>query len=168
MEARIFLIGLMGSGKSYWGEKIAALLHYQFIDLDTFIEENEGKSIASIFEQGETHFRLLEKKYLEKVILRENIVVATGGGTPCFYDNMKKMNDAGKTYYLKAEIETIISRLQHQRESRPLLKGKSPDELPAFFLQQLKTRKPFYEQADRMLQVEKLSEKKLARMFNLE
>ncbi|MDZ4846937.1 MAG: shikimate kinase [Chitinophagales bacterium] len=166
MSSRIFLVGLMGSGKTHWGKKIAANLGWQFIDLDGLIEENEQRSVADIFEkQGEAHFRALEKKQLEELTAFNNVVVAAGGGAPCFHNNMQLMNSLGETYYLKAKIETLVPRLLHQMNERPLLKGKTMNELPAFFTEQLKQREPFYLQASHIIEAEKLSEENLKEFF---
>ncbi len=156
----------MGSGKSHWGKRLAQLLHWQFIDLDTFIEQQEGTRIARLFEQhGEAHFRALEKKYLEKIATLNEAVIAAGGGTPCFYDNMQLMNRTGETYYMKAKIETIMTRVIKGKSKRPLLKGKTPAELPAFFEGQLKVREPFYLQARHVVEVEKLEGGDLKEIF---
>lgn len=169
MTSRIFLVGLMGSGKTYWGEKFAASLHWQFIDLDKWIAENEQKSILEIFtKHGEAHFRLLEKKYLHEILIQVNhVVVAAGGGTPCFHKNMELMNRAGETYYLKANIETIVSRLRNEMQPRPLLAGKRKEELPEFFRQQLEQREHFYLQAKHILAVEKLNEEHLPNLLEI-
>ncbi len=156
---RIFLVGLMGSGKSYWGRKIAAMLQWKFVDLDKHIAKHEKTSIPEIFKKhGESHFRTIENKYLKDMLLMERIVVATGGGTPCFRGNMKWMNRNGTTYYLKVKPETSAKRLKNQTENRPLLKGKSGNELVSFLTRQLKARKPFYAQAYRTLNAEILDE----------
>ena len=89
----IFLVGYMGSGKSTLGKKLAYNLKYNFIDLDTYIEEQEGRTINEIFnDDGEDNFRKLERVYLHRVIDIENVVISVGGGTPCFFDNMEQMN----------------------------------------------------------------------------
>jgi shikimate kinase len=158
----------MGSGKSHWGKRIAELLHWQFIDLDNYIEEQEGLTIADIFNKhGEVHFRELEKKYLQETTGLRKVVIAAGGGTPCFFDNMEAMNRSGKTYYLKTKIATIISRLDKQTNDRPLLKGKSAADLPAFFEKQLKERERFYLQAAHIVEVEKLNDSNLKEMLSL-
>lgn len=157
----------MGSGKSHWGKKLADLLNWNFIDLDKFIEEKESITIPGIFaQQGESHFRSLEKKYLEETTKADKTVIASGGGTPCFYDNMEVMNRTGETVYLKAQIKTIVERLSKKANTRPLLKGKSETELPAFFEEQLKKREPFYLQAKYIIEVEKLSDRNFVEIFS--
>ncbi len=156
----------MGSGKTYWGEKIAAMLQWKFIDLDRFVEEREKMSISKIFEkQGENHFRKLEAKYLQEAASLENIVVAAGGGTPCFHGNMDFMNRVGETYFLKVRPETAAERLKEQINDRPLLKGKNQSELISFLEKQLKERESFYLKATRFIDGEKLDEEKLKQIF---
>src|SRR5437773_11285939 len=97
----IFLMGFMGSGKTFFGKQLAQLLNYEFIDLDELIGKNEGATIAEIFfSKGEAYFRSKESSLLKSLSQNENAVIATGGGTPCFHDNMKWMNEHGITVYL--------------------------------------------------------------------
>lgn len=163
---RIFLIGLMGSGKTYWGRRIADILKWKFIDLDRYIEEREKMNIPGIFEKyGESNFRNLENKYLKELVSMNYIVVATGGGAPCFHGNMELMNRSGETFYLKAKVELSAKRLKSMTEERPLLKGTSPQDLIPLFIKQLKEREPIYLQAAQILDAEKLDEKKLKELF---
>ena len=163
---RIFLIGLMGSGKTYWAKKIAAALHWKFADLDGFIEEREQMSITEIFGRfGENHFRLLEKKYLEELSRENKIVVAAGGGTPCFHNNMEVMNKTGETWYLKVEPALAAQRLKDISRERPLLKNKTGKELAQFLTSQLQRRERFYLQAKHIVEEEKLDGKKLTEVF---
>src|SRR5436853_6290275 len=98
LMSKVFLIGFMGSGKTFLGKQLAQLLNYEFIDLDEWIEQREKKSIAEIFsEDGEEYFRKKESQQLKLLAEKNNAVIATGGGTPCFHDNMKWMNDHGFT-----------------------------------------------------------------------
>ncbi|MCX6183056.1 MAG: shikimate kinase [Bacteroidetes bacterium] len=145
---RIFLIGFMGSGKSTIGKKLAAKLSYDFIDMDALIEEQEGRSISEIFStDGESYFRALEQKTLMSICTKEKVVVSTGGGTPCFFDNMEVMNSAGYSVYLKLEVEKIIGRLKNGIEKRPLLANLSPLELQKEIKERLNVREPFYNKA---------------------
>lgn len=145
---RIFLTGYMGSGKSTIGRKVAALLGINFIDLDKYIEERNFKSVPKIFEQeGEAAFRLKERQALQEVAQFEEVVVGTGGGAPCFFDNMNLMNNAGITIYLAPDNETLAFRLLKSKTERPLIAGKSPEELQIFIQQALEKRAPFYEQS---------------------
>lgn len=145
---RIFLTGYMGCGKSTIGRKIAALMGINFIDLDKYIEERNFKSVPDIFAQeGETAFRLKENQALREVAQFEDIVIGTGGGAPCFFDNMKLMNDSGITIYLAPDNETLAFRLLKSKTERPLIAGKSGEELLKFIETALEKRSPFYEQS---------------------
>jgi shikimate kinase len=145
---RIFLVGFMGSGKSTVGRNLARALNWTFIDLDTYIQDKQGCSIPEIFERdGETAFRLLEKESLEEVELLDKVVVATGGGAPCYHNNMITMNNAGLTIYLKIIPKELQIRLLPARKTRPLIANKSDDELLEFIEEKLKEREPFYAQA---------------------
>jgi len=145
---RIYLIGFMGSGKSYLGKQLAKQLQWNFIDLDTYLESKESKTISQIFkERGEAIFRQLERDYLTATGDFEKTVIATGGGCPCFYDNMEWMDVSGQTVYLKAPVSILVDRLQAETEHRPLLAGKSKEALAAFINQKLADRKDYYEQA---------------------
>src|SRR4030095_2031248 len=118
---RVFLIGYMASGKSKAGEQLAGLLGLRYLDTDTCIEEKAGKSISRIFaEEGEEHFRKLEREVLEDLLRKRGIVVATGGGLPCTGDNMDRMNANGITVYLEANAGLLFHRLLSSRSGRPL------------------------------------------------
>ena len=138
----------MGSGKSYVGRNLAPLLGFDYVDIDKFIEEKEGVTVKEIFEQkGEDYFRQLEKKFIQDVDGDQNLVVSTGGGAPCFFDNMEVMNKKGLTIYLNRNKEKTIWRLLKGQYKRPLIAGLSPTELEAFYDERLENRKPFYEKA---------------------
>ncbi len=141
MIRKIFLIGLPASGKTSLGKRLAAEIEFPFIDLDDEIIKFSGSSITEIFEEsGEDHFRILEKELLEKTIHEnDQFILATGGGAPCFYDNLELMNHNGVTIFINPPIEEIHERLKGD-ESRPLLKDHSVEEL-------LEKRKPWYERA---------------------
>ncbi len=141
----IFLIGFMGCGKSTFGRKLAAQFNYEFIDMDTFIEEQSGKTIPQIFaEDGETFFRDLETKVIKKLSSKKNCVIATGGGAPCFNDNMALMNELGVTVYLELSPEKLAQRLMLDKTERPVLQGKNGDELVAHISSLLKKREIHY------------------------
>jgi len=145
---RIFLVGFMGSGKSTFGKKLANKLGYEFVDLDAWIEKDLGKSIPQLFEnEGENAFRELEKQALEQVLEQTNVVISTGGGTPCYFDNMQKIVSAGLTIYLKLGARELTARLLDSKTERPLVIGKSPEALYAFVQEKLEEREPFYTQA---------------------
>jgi len=145
---KIFLIGYMGSGKTTIGKLLAKRLNLSFIDLDLFIENRYRKSIGEIFtEKGETDFREIERKALCEVSQFENLIISTGGGTPCFFNNMNVMNEAGTSIYLKVGIDELAKRLSCCKEKRPLIKNKSPEELKEFIHVNLEKREIFYNQA---------------------
>lgn len=130
------------------GRSLASMLNLTFIDLDTYIEGKYFKTVPQIFaEEGETEFRKKEHKALEEVALFDDVIVATGGGAPCFLDNMELMNRAGYCVFLDVEINTLVNRLIHSKTERPLIKGKSPEELKSFIAELMAKRRPFYEKA---------------------
>src|SRR6056297_153435 len=144
----VYLIGFMGSGKSTAGKKLANRLGYQFSDLDEYIEEKEKKSISEIFEtEKEEGFRLLEKEYLRKLKPEKETVISTGGGAPCFYENIDFMNQTGLTIYLKMNVNQLLFRLTQKEQNRPLLKGKSKEQMKLSKEQLLKNRESYYEKA---------------------
>jgi len=145
---RIFLVGYMGCGKSTIGRKIAATMGISFVDLDKYIEERYFKSVPLIFaEEGEEGFREKERVSLFEVSQFEDIVVGTGGGAPCFFDNMELMNTSGITIYIAPDTEILATRLLKSRTVRPLIVGKSREELISFINNALLKRAPFYEQS---------------------
>jgi len=146
---RIFLIGYMGSGKTTVGKLLAAKLGYSFVDMDVHIEEKLFKSVSQIFaELGEEQFRLLERQSLYEVAKFDRVVISTGGGAPCFFDNMGYMNEQGMTVYLKLSPEELAERLELSRANkRPLLAGRKGEELRRFISDGLAKREPFYAQA---------------------
>lgn len=146
---KIFIIGYMASGKTTFGRALAEKLNTRFIDLDEYVEQRESESIASIFEKKvEEGFREAEKEALLEVINSdEDAIVACGGGTPCFFDNMKLMNDNGITVFIETSTPVLIARLEEENEKRPLLAGKSDEEIRKHVLSQLCERLPYYMEA---------------------
>lgn len=146
---RIFLIGYMGSGKTTIGKALAEQLNYSFVDMDTHIEEKQFKTVSQIFaEMGEEQFRLLEQKCLHEVAEFERVVIATGGGAPCFFDNVDYMNRHGLTIYIKLSAEQLATRLESSRANkRPLLANRKGEELQAFIAEGLARREVFYNRA---------------------
>lgn len=146
----IFLIGFMGSGKTTLGRPLASRLGYDFLDLDKVIEEGEGFTVGEIFAaRGEEYFRTLERRYLQDIIVHGgNAVVSTGGGTPCFNENMELMNTNGITVYLKLSPGMLADRLMAAKVCRPLLAGKSPEELLQYIVDTLAVREEHYERAN--------------------
>ena len=146
---RIFLIGYMGSGKTTVGKLLAAKLGYSFVDMDVHIEEKLFKSVSQIFaELGEEQFRLLERQSLYEVAKSDRVVISTGGGAPCFFDNMKYMNEHGISIYLKLSPEQLAVRLGDSHiNKRPLIADKKGEELLRFIREGLAIREPYYLQA---------------------
>lgn len=158
----IFFIGYMGSGKSTLGRLVASALNLRFIDLDEHIEASHAKSVGELFDEvGETEFREIERKALHEVAQFEDCLVATGGGTPCFFDNMDYMNRVGKTVYLRTSVAELTERLKLFRNKRPLLRQKTDEELEAHIVDMLEKRAPFYQQAHFVLDTETLTEENL-------
>jgi shikimate kinase len=145
---RIFLIGFMGSGKTTVGRPLARALGLRFVDMDHYLADVQHKTIGEIFEAiGESGFRALERQTLAELSVAENTLVATGGGAPCFSDNIQTMNQAGTTIYLQLSPEGLAARLKHGRDKRPLLRGLNDEELLSYIRTTLAQREPFYQQA---------------------
>lgn len=145
---RIFLIGYMGAGKTTLGAPLAKALGFSFIDLDIYIENRYHKSINELFALwGEHEFRKVEQKVLKEVSTFERVVISTGGGTPCFFDNIKVMLTSGLTVYLEVSIHKLHQRLIHGKWKRPKLKNKTDAELLEFITTGLAERLTFYSQA---------------------
>ena len=151
---RIILIGYMGAGKTTIGKALSKELGIIFYDLDWYIESRMRKTLSEIFaERGEEGFRKIEYNMLHEVAEFEDVIISCGGGTPCFFDNMDYLNQQGQVVYLKAEPEVLYKHLQMAKVERPLLKGKSKEELLTFIKEQLDKREPFYTKARYTLDV---------------
>lgn len=147
----------MGSGKSYWGHIWALEEGYTFYDLDSEIEKVFELPVEQIFERhGEDKFREMERYHLRKFENNHSCLVACGGGTPCFFENMDWMKEHGTVIYLKASPEYILERVMDETEKRPLLKKINSSELLFFIEQKLKEREPVYLEADYVLEVANL------------
>ncbi len=155
----IFLVGFMGSGKNWWGNTLAERLGIPFFDLDKEVEIVTGMEIVSIFrEKGEAFFREKETEVLKSLYHNLPVkgipndsagysvraIIATGGGTPCSGGNMQWMNQHGLTVWLNPSITELVGRLEKETEKRPLLKGKTVEELALFIEKKLEERNPFY------------------------
>jgi len=154
----IFFVGMPAVGKTYGGHKMALRHNLTFIDLDTLIEQAEGMKVAEIFGQyGESRFRELEHKYLTDIIrtVTTNTIIACGGGTPCFHNNMQLMKDAGTVIYLQSDIAHLLDNLIGTDAARPLLNNL--DDLSAYLATTLAQRKDVYEQADHILPIKDIS-----------
>ena len=159
---KIILLGYMGSGKTTLGRKLACIIQHQFIDLDEYIEEQEGWIISQIFEEdGEDYFRKLERVYLHRVIEKEDVVISTGGGTPCFFDNMDQMNEYGKTIYINMHPKALLPRLISSPSTRPLLAGKDGKEMLNYVFKTLRSREKYYHKAKRVVTGYNLTARKL-------
>lgn len=144
----IFLIGYMGCGKSTIGRAVSRITNLQLIDLDNYIETRFHANVRQIFaERGEEGFRDIERRMLHEVADFEDVIIACGGGTPCFFDNMEFMNSHGTTVWLNTSVDILHSRLMRGRHKRPLIADKNDDELRAFIIEALKQRSPFYGKA---------------------
>ncbi len=139
----------MGSGKTYMGKMLAQQLDYVFVDMDALIEKKYHKAVSQIFaEMGEDKFREIERECLHEVADFEKTVISTGGGAPCFFDNMDYMNSHGFTVYLKLSPEQLVTRLESSRAGkRPLLGNRKGEDLRLFIEEGLVAREPFYSQA---------------------
>ena len=144
----------MGAGKTTVGKALSKELGIPFYDLDWYIESRRRKTVAQLFaEVGEEGFRKIEYNMLHEVAEFENVIISCGGGTPCFFDNIDYMNQQGQVVYLRCQPEVLQKHLLMGKTERPLLKGKSPDELIAFIREQLEKREPFYTKAHYTLDV---------------
>ena len=145
----IVLMGFMGSGKSTLGRKVAAELNRTFIDLDRFIEAEENRNIPDIFEKdGEAAFRKLEANALKRILAHPHQVISIGGGAPCNPVNLRQIKEMAVSVYLKISEPELLKRLVYSSTERPLLKGKSEDEIRSLISGLLAAREPFYIQAD--------------------
>jgi shikimate kinase len=164
---RIFLIGFMGSGKTHWGSRIAKNLQIPFYDLDSVIVHEDGMSVSEIFAtKGEEYFRYKEKQKLEELVSQqENFVLSAGGGTPCFFNNIKFMKKHGKVVWLNTSLEVLNKRLLNEKMSRPLLREISEAGLRAYIIRKLSERKMYYEQADLMVHEETIELEPLLTML---
>ncbi len=163
---RIFLIGFMASGKSTFGKKLATKLDKPFVDLDNFIEEKFNTTIRILmYEKGEDEFRIIEKEALLEVIDKyKEAVISTGGGTPCFYDNLRVMNRNGKTIYIEVDVPTLVNRLINAKKDRPLIWGKSKEDLTVYAIELMNRRKANYEQANYKVNGKNLNINKLVEL----
>lgn len=157
----IILIGYMGSGKTTIGQKLSEILKYDFLDLDAYIQNKEGKSIPELFKtKGEIYFRKIESNYLKEVLNKKDSIISLGGGTPCYGSNMEviKASNDSTAIYLKASLPNLVERLFDERAKRPLIAHlKSKNELTEFIGKHLFERSAFYSQADRTISVDSRS-----------
>ncbi len=164
---RVYLVGYMGCGKSTIGRELASRLGLTLIDLDHYLEHKYFKTIPQIFsEEGEESFRKKEQAVLHEVSTFDNVIVATGGGAPCFFDNMEVMNSTGFCIFLDVDTEELVERLTHAKIERPIIKGKSHEELAGFIDGMMEKRRPFYEKAKYILKGKKISPEQVVKIIN--
>ena len=156
----------MGSGKTHWGRQLSKKLGIPFFELDEQIVSHEGKPIPEIFAaEGEEYFRLLEKDVLYIITeSHDSFVMACGGGTPCYYNNIEYMSKSGISVWINTPVQTLYERLINEKESRPLIKNLGDEQLKGYIIKKYADRKIYYEQADVIVdedpvQLEKLVEK---------
>lgn len=140
----------MGAGKSFWGRKLSEKLGIRFFDLDEQVAEHAGKSIVDIFEEdGEEKFRLLEKEVLHIITeSHDSFVMACGGGTPCYFNNIEYMNRTGTTVWINTAFDVLFQRLMDEREKRPLIREFSEVQLKNYIARKFADRRIYYEQAN--------------------
>ena len=163
---RIFLIGMMGSGKSHWLKQMAKWNKSVGYDLDALIEMNEEKTIAEIFtEEGEEQFRKTEAKILRWFKEKKKYVLATGGGTPCFQDNMAWMKKEGIVIWLDESVDILVKRLVEEKAHRPLIADLSEQDLTKFIKDKLVERHAFYSQANYRLSSDQITDTALKQII---
>lgn len=156
---KIFLLGMMGAGKSYWAKKLAKKLKCGCYDLDFLVESHEEKTITELFaDEGEEYFRKTEAKVLRWFAEKKTFVLATGGGTPFYHDNMEWMNKHGITIWIDEPVETIFSRLQTEKQHRPAISQLDDEALMQFIRDKLAERSPYYSQSRYHLQEDNITE----------
>ena len=160
-----YLVGYMGCGKSSIGREAARRAGYGFIDTDREVEKMEGMSVAEIFSaKGEETFRALEDEVLRRVAAQGgNVIVATGGGTPCYSDNMALMNSTGKTIYLRLSPVNIVRRLRPGQAHRPKLSGMSKEQMLRYMECNLPARETTYARAAMTIWCDTLSDDSIVR-----
>ncbi|EAQ41275.1 shikimate kinase [Polaribacter sp. MED152] len=163
---KIVLLGYMASGKSSIGKRLAKSLNISFIDLDDYIIEKENSSIAEIFSsKGEIYFRKIEHVYLKEILDNEkNFILALGGGTPCYANNMDLINNSAATsIYLQGNVPTLVERLIKKKAKRPLVASLSDEQIPEFVAKHLFERRAFYEQTEMTFKIDQKSKKAVAK-----
>lgn len=166
---RIYLVGYMGSGKSKVAESLAKLLKYSTVDTDKLVEERVGSTVETIFNtEGQEYFREMEKDVLRQTERFDNIVISTGGGTPCYFDNMRWMKEHGFTVYLEANPGLLFHRLATNRSGRPLISQLDDVELMEQITGHLAVRIPVYRKADLIVEAADIDVKELAAKIKAE
>ena len=165
---RIYLTGYMGSGKSTIGKKLANKLGFLFIDLDSLIENKYRITIPDIFNRyDEDAFRLVEHQTLQETFTYSNAIISTGGGTPCFYNNMELINQNGLSVYIQMHERSLYDRLINSKKKRPLLDDKSPEQIMAHIKKQMTEREPYYLQSKLVIKGESLDMNFLVELISM-
>ena len=154
----------MGSGKTLVSKELNILNNFKIFDLDAEISKQNNRSITEIFkEKGEIFFRKIEKEVLEKILSTEkNIILSLGGGTPCYYNNIDRINEKTISVFLKTNVKTLAQRLSSEKDKRPLIQNISNEDLPEFIAKHLFERNPFYNQAKITINTDNLSAREIA------
>ena len=166
---KIFLIGFMGCGKTHWGKILSQKLSVPFFDLDEKVVEQEGKSINDIFKsEGEEYFRMLEKDVLHLLAeSHETFVMACGGGTPCFFNNIDYLKKQGTVVWINCSTDCLYQRLLKEKDQRPLISLIPAHQLKDYIIKKYSSRKIFYQQANVILPEENITlENMLSKIFH--
>ncbi|WP_298738921.1 shikimate kinase [uncultured Chitinophaga sp.] len=155
---KIFLIGFMGAGKTYWGKQLAEHWNLPYYDLDEVIVAEEEMAVSDIFAtKGEDYFRERESAILRGLVLQDSFLISCGGGTPCFQDNMDFMNENGITIWLNPSVPIMVERLQRKKYKRPLIQDLADEDLTAFIEKKMAERLPFYQQSQYIIDSDHIS-----------
>ena len=154
---RIYIVGYMGAGKTTAARHLASHLVWEVVDTDALFEEKYKISVCDFFNKyDEPLYRKLESEVLKSTENLDNVVISTGGGTACYFDNMEWMNQHGLTVFLRISQTAVVDRLLHAKRKRPLAEGKTESELTEFVNRHYTARLPFYEQAKITVKAENL------------
>ena len=166
---RIYIVGYMGAGKTTAARRLASHLGWEVVDTDAMFEEKYKISVCDFFNKyDEPLYRKLESEVLKSTADLENVVISTGGGTACYFDNMEWMNQHGLTVFLRISQKAVVDRLLHAKRKRPLAEGKTETELTEFVNQHYMARLPFYEQAKITVKAEDLDLEHLIKLIEIE
>ncbi len=164
---KVFIVGYMYSGKTTVGKKLASRLKYKFIDTDMAFMEKFKISVVDFFSKyDENLFRKLEHELLKEILITKNVIISTGGGTPCFYDNMSLIKNHGISMYLKMSLESILYRMKESKKKRPVLQKLEKGKLKNFIKNQLSEREKYYNQADYVVKGENADIKMILKLIS--